>query len=199
MVRCLIETFPPHSCYWRSLKIVSHSSLMPPPSTPLKTDKVFVCVCLYVYVFSLFILYLLICCNMFIFVLPSHHNKKKTFTHQTTKATPITLPHPKPTGMTTDSGVGGSVGGNLTSLAITQRLFTPSAHDFVSRALARFPDERPLASDLLNHPFIRQTRKFNSTLPQYLHPVVPLNQQTDIGEGMNVCFGSVLFCFCFYF
>ncbi|XP_063888139.1 STE20-related kinase adapter protein alpha-like isoform X1 [Scylla paramamosain] len=85
-------------------------------------------------------------------------------------------------GMTTDSGVGGSVGGNLTSLAITQRLFTPSAHDFVSRALARFPDERPSASDLLSHPFVRQTRKFNSNLPQYLHPVVPLNQQTDIGD-----------------
>lgn len=87
-----------------------------------------------------------------------------------------------PTGMTTDSGVGGSVGGNLTSLAITQRLFTQAAHDFVARSLARYPEERPSADDLLNHPFIRQTRKFNHTLPQYLHPVVPLNQQTEIGE-----------------
>ncbi|XP_050729345.1 STE20-related kinase adapter protein alpha-like isoform X2 [Eriocheir sinensis] len=87
-------------------------------------------------------------------------------------------------GMTTDSGVGGSVGGNLTSLAITQRLFTQAAHDFVSRSLARYPEERPSADDLLNHPFIRQTRKFNHTLPQYLHPVVPLNQQTEIGEAI---------------
>lgn len=98
-----------------------------------------------------------------------------------TPVTPPILPFP-PTGMTTDSGVGGSVGGNLTTLAITQRLFTQAAHDFVSRSLARYPEERPSADDLLNHPFIRQTRKFNHTLPQYLHPVVPLNQQTEICE-----------------
>ncbi|XP_071541295.1 STE20-related kinase adapter protein alpha isoform X3 [Panulirus ornatus] len=90
-------------------------------------------------------------------------------------------------GMATDSGVGGSVGDNLTSMAISQRRFTPSAHDFVSQALARFPEYRPSVDELLHHQFIRQTRKFNGTLPQFLHPVVPLTQQTEVvvmmGDG----------------
>lgn len=88
--------------------------------------------------------------------------------------------------MATDSGVGGSVGDNLTSMAISRRLFMPSAHDFVSQALARFPEYRPSVDDLLHHQFIRQTRKFNATLPQFLHPVVPLTQQTEVGEHTAV-------------
>lgn len=85
-------------------------------------------------------------------------------------------------GMATDSGVGGSVGDNLTSLAITQRLFSPAAHDLVALALTRCPDQRPTADELLHHQFVRYTRKLNGTLPQYLHPVVPITQQTEIGK-----------------
>ncbi|XP_047479622.1 STE20-related kinase adapter protein alpha-like isoform X2 [Penaeus chinensis] len=87
-------------------------------------------------------------------------------------------------GMATDSGVGGSVGDNLTSLAITQRLFSPAAHDLVALALTRCPDQRPNADELLHHQFVRYTRKLNGTLPQYLHPVVPITQQTEIGDSV---------------
>lgn len=82
-------------------------------------------------------------------------------------------------GMATDSGVGGSVGDNLTNMAVTQRLFTPSAHDIVAKALARHPQHRPSAEDLLHHQFVRQTRRFHDTLPQFLHSVVPVTQQTE--------------------
>ncbi|XP_045581000.1 STE20-related kinase adapter protein alpha isoform X2 [Procambarus clarkii] len=85
-------------------------------------------------------------------------------------------------GMATDSGVGGSVGDNLTSMAISQRLFTAAAHNFVAQALECIPENRPSAEDLLHHQFIRHTRKLNGTLPQFLHPVVPLTQQTEIGD-----------------
>ncbi|KAG7166241.1 STE20-related kinase adapter protein alpha-like [Homarus americanus] len=85
-------------------------------------------------------------------------------------------------GMATDSGVGGSVGDNLTSMAISQRLFSSAAHTFVAQALERIAEHRPSADDLLHHQFIRQTRKLNGTLPQFLHPVVPLSQQTEIGD-----------------
>ncbi|KAK7070456.1 hypothetical protein SK128_001201 [Halocaridina rubra] len=83
-----------------------------------------------------------------------------------------------------DSGVGGSVGDNLTNMAITQRLFSPSAHDLVAKALTRQPRNRPSAEDLLHHQFIRQTRRFNATLPQFLHPVAPLTQQSEIGDSV---------------
>ncbi|XP_068223171.1 STE20-related kinase adapter protein alpha isoform X1 [Palaemon carinicauda] len=87
-------------------------------------------------------------------------------------------------GMATDSGVGGSVGDNLTNLAAAQRLFTPSAHDIVSKTLARHPEHRPSAEDLLHHQFIRQIRRFHGSLPQFLHPVVPITQQTEIEDAV---------------
>ena len=83
--------------------------------------------------------------------------------------------------MATDSGVGGSVGDNLTNMAVTQRYFTPSAHKLVEKALAREPQDRPSAEELLHHQFIRQTRRYHETLPQYLYPIAPLNEETDIG------------------
>ncbi|KAK4319441.1 hypothetical protein Pmani_009620 [Petrolisthes manimaculis] len=85
-------------------------------------------------------------------------------------------------GLATDSGVGGSVGDNLTSLAVTQRLFSPAAHDFVSQSLCGSPHHRPSAERLLNHPFIKQTRRIHTPLPVLLHPVVPLTETTEVGE-----------------
>lgn len=87
-----------------------------------------------------------------------------------------------------DSGVGGSYGEYLASLPrIAEKSFSVSAHTFVSRCLTFDVISRPSADRLLDHPFIKQTRKIDLTLAQLLHPVTPIDETTDLGRCSSLC------------
>ncbi|KAB7498505.1 STE20-related kinase adapter protein alpha [Armadillidium nasatum] len=82
-----------------------------------------------------------------------------------------------------DSGVGGSYGDCLGSLPkAAEKAFSASAHNFVSKCVEYDASARPSAEKLFDHPFIRQTRKMDIKLPEMLHPVTPITDETQLGE-----------------
>ncbi|XP_076062745.1 ste20-like kinase isoform X2 [Oratosquilla oratoria] len=90
-------------------------------------------------------------------------------------------------GRATDSGLG-SVANNMMNLNqqvnLSQKSFSQWAHNLVSLCLHRLPQNRPSAPELLQHSFIKQTRRLHATLPQLLHPLLPMNEHIDSGDSV---------------
>ncbi|KAI5712089.1 STE20-related kinase adapter protein alpha-like [Diaphorina citri] len=63
---------------------------------------------------------------------------------------------------------------------LTSRKFSDSFHSIVELCLSRDVDKRPLACNLLQHAFFKQTKKCSVMLPELLRPALSLNES-------NVC------------
>jgi len=79
-----------------------------------------------------------------------------------------------------DSGVGDSVGssnnmiGNNRNHSFYNRELSAAFHDFVNECTISNGDERQSATQLLNHPFIKQLKKTTANLLTLLHPIQPI-------------------------
>jgi len=75
----------------------------------------------------------------------------------------------------TDSGVGDSVGSFPSGTpAYSSRQYSSQFHQLVNQCAQLHSADRPTAQELLNHPFIRQLKKTNTTLLTLIHPSQPL-------------------------
>ena len=63
-----------------------------------------------------------------------------------------------------------------------QRRFSSAAHQFVKQTLIKHPGVRPSADQLLHHQFIKQTRKFHTSLKHILQPILPITHETTSGQ-----------------
>ena len=85
-----------------------------------------------------------------------------------------------------DSGVEGSYDDCSASLSkVPEKYFSAATHDFVASCLCLESNYRPSAERLLNFQFIKQMRKLDLSLPEILHPIKPITDETDLGTLFN--------------
>jgi serine/threonine protein kinase len=65
------------------------------------------------------------------------------------------------------------------------REFSPQFHDFVADCTISCGEERPGATALLQHPWIKQLRKTSVTLLTLLHSVKPVTEQTPVKTSLE--------------
>ena len=93
-------------------------------------------------------------------------------------------------GLGTDGSIGGSTREHLSNMSM--RRFSQFAHQFVKLTLTKHPPNRPSAEELLHHPFIKQTKKYHSSLKHILSQVMPITNETSTGKTIIYSYSSFL-------